>query len=122
MSSLDLYALGGVVIFLLGFFALMVRAHLIWKVLALNVMATGVFLILVAGAPRLAEGAADPVPQAMVLTGIVVSAAATALALGMTLRVAARTGRAFLAEPSPAPLSEPGSTLPGGEQAPSPRP
>jgi multicomponent Na+:H+ antiporter subunit C len=106
LSSLDLYALGGVAVFFLGFFAVMARAHLLWKVLALNLMGTGVFLFLLAAAPRLEAGAADPVPQAMVLTGIVVSAAATALALGMTLRVAARTGSAFLIESLPSPPLE----------------
>jgi multicomponent Na+:H+ antiporter subunit C len=44
---------------------------------------------------------ADPVPQAMVLTGIVVAVAATSVALGMALRVAARTGRPYLDEDQP---------------------
>lgn len=75
------------------------------------------FLLLVALSPRLEPGVADPLPQAMVLTGIVVSAAATALALGMTLRVAARTGRAFLAEAPPSGRPE-ADTSSGGERRP----
>jgi multicomponent Na+:H+ antiporter subunit C len=38
------------------------------------------------------DGIADPVPQAMVLTGIVVSVAATALALALARRLLNLTG------------------------------
>lgn len=101
MSSLALYAVAGAVLFVAGLHAVLVRAHLFWKVLAVNVMAGGVFLILVSVPARLHPGQADPVPQAMALTGIVVAVATTAVALGMALRVAARTGRPFLPEAWP---------------------
>jgi multicomponent Na+:H+ antiporter subunit C len=93
-----LYALAGGVIFLLGLLGTVTRAHLFWKILGINFMGSGTFLLLVGGAPRLAGEGADPVPQAMVLTGIVVAVSATAVALGMALRVAARTGSPYLAE------------------------
>ncbi len=48
-------------------------------------MGSGAFLVLVGLAQR--AGMADPVPQAMVLTGIVVSVAATALALALARRL-----------------------------------
>jgi multicomponent Na+:H+ antiporter subunit C len=96
VSALQLYALGGVALFALGLFSALTRAHLAWKILAVNVMATGVFLVLVAAPPRLEPAIADPVPQAMVLTGIVVAVGATAVALGIALRVVARTGRPYL--------------------------
>ena len=54
------------------------------------------FLVLVGLAQR--NDVADPVPQAMVLTGIVVSVAATALALAMTRKYHALTGRLELPE------------------------
>lgn len=98
MNPLTLFALAGVALVTLGFHALFARAHLLWKVLGLNVAASGIFLLLLALPPQLELGAADPVPQAMVLTGIVVAVAATAVALGMALRVTARTGRPFLPE------------------------
>jgi multicomponent Na+:H+ antiporter subunit C len=41
---------------------------------------------------------ADPVPQAMVITGLVVAFAATALALVLTLRLHQTTGAVTLAE------------------------
>lgn len=99
MSSAFLYALVGVGLFTLGLYALIVHAHLLRKILAINVMASGVFLVLVALAARTQEGVApDPVPHAMVITGIVVAVSATALALALMLRVRAETGRAELTE------------------------
>jgi multicomponent Na+:H+ antiporter subunit C len=91
-----LYALAGAGLVALGLRAVVARPHLFWKILGLNVLANGVFLVLV-GATT-AGGAADPVPQAMILTGIVVAVSATALALGLALRVKAQTGSPHLPE------------------------
>lgn len=98
MTPLALYTAAGVGLFAAGLWGVVARAHLFWKVLGINIMGGGIFLILLAAPPRLDPLHADPVPQAMVLTGIVVAVAATAVALGMALRVAARTGRPFLDE------------------------
>lgn len=95
MSAPFIYALAGVGLFSLGFYALVMHAHLLRKILALNVMGSGVFVMLVALARRSSE-APDPVPHAMVITGIVVAVSATALALGLMLKVEAATGRARL--------------------------
>jgi multicomponent Na+:H+ antiporter subunit C len=116
MTILDLYALAGLGIFVLGLHAVVVRAHLVWKVLAINLMGTGIFILLLAAPVRADEAVADPLPQAMVLTGIVVAVAATALALGMALRVTARTGSPFLSEgPEPDhPRSQGGEDGEGG--------
>ncbi|HSO81422.1 NADH-quinone oxidoreductase subunit K, partial [Thiocapsa sp.] len=75
---------------------LIVHAHLLRKILAFNVMGSGVFLVLAGLAGRTPSGIPDPVPHAMVITGIVVAVAATALALSLTLRVAGATGSARL--------------------------
>lgn len=96
MSAVFLFALAGVGLFSLGLYALIVHAHLLRKILALNVMGSGIFLVLVALAKRTGEAPPDAVPHAMVLTGIVVAVSATALALTLMLRVAAETGRAEL--------------------------
>jgi multicomponent Na+:H+ antiporter subunit C len=80
------FALAGGLLFALGLHALLVRARLLRKVLAVNVAGTGVFLLLVAAAHR-ADGAPDPVPHALVLTGIVVAVSATALALALIRRL-----------------------------------
>ena len=98
MNSIFLYALLGVGLFTLGLYALIVHAHLLRKILAINVMGSGVFLVLVALGGRTPGGAPDPVPHAMVITGIVVAISATALALALMLRVQAKTGRARLPE------------------------
>jgi multicomponent Na+:H+ antiporter subunit C len=60
-------------------------AHALRKILAFNLMGSGAFLVLVGLAQR--TGDVDPVPQAMVLTGIVVAVAATALALALVRRL-----------------------------------
>ena len=98
MNSILLYALLGVGLFTLGLYALIVHAHLLRKILAINVMGSGVFLVLVALGGRTPAAAPDPVPHAMVITGIVVAISATALALALMLRVQAQTGRTQLPE------------------------
>jgi len=98
MNIVFLYALVGTGLFTLGLYALIVHRHLLRKILAINVMGSGVFLVLVALAARTQGAPPDPVPQAMVLTGIVIAVSATALALALMLRVRAETGRAELPE------------------------
>jgi multicomponent Na+:H+ antiporter subunit C len=98
VNSILLYALLGVGLFTLGLYALIIHAHLLRKILAINVMGSGVFLVLVALGGRTPGALPDPVPHAMVITGIVVAISATALALALMLRVQAKTGRAQLPE------------------------
>ena len=93
MSSAIAFALIGVGLFCLGLYALIVHAHLLRKILAINIMGSGVFMILVALAKRSGD-TPDPVPHAMVITGIVVAVSATALALTLMLRLSAISGRA----------------------------
>lgn len=85
MTSVDLYPLAGIAILGIGMAGLITRPHLLTKVLAFNLMATGVSLLFVGLARH--GGEADPVPQAMVLTGIVVSVSATAVALAIVARI-----------------------------------
>ncbi len=96
MSMAIPYALVGVALFALGLHALIVHPHLLRKILAINVMGSGTFLVFISLARRTAGSSPDPVPQAMVITGIVVAISATALALALMLRLAANTGRAEL--------------------------
>lgn len=96
MSGVFLYALGGVGLFSIGLYALVVHNHLLRKILALNVMGNGIFMILVALARRTEAAQPDAVPHAMVITGIVVAVSATALALTLMLKLASETGRAEL--------------------------
>jgi len=88
MITTLLYSLAGLILFAMGLFTLIIHSHPLRKILAVNVMSTGVFLILVATAYRpLGQGEIDPVPHAMVLTGIVVSVSVTALALILACRI-----------------------------------
>ncbi|MDO9465683.1 MAG: NADH-quinone oxidoreductase subunit K [Thiobacillus sp.] len=81
MSGPLLYALAGAALFAIGLAGLLLQPHLLRKILAFNILGSGAFLVLVGLGQR--DGTIDPVPQAMVLTGIVVAIAATALALAL---------------------------------------
>ncbi len=96
MNTALLYALAGAALFVVGVAALILQAHLLRKILAFNVMGSGVFLVLVGLGQR--SGVPDPVPQAMVLTGIVVALAATALALSLARRLLDLQGEMRLPE------------------------
>ncbi len=83
-----LYSICGIILFAMGLFALIACAHPLRKILAVNIMSSGVFLVFIATAYRLGNlETADPVPQAMVLTGIVVSVSVTALALILACKI-----------------------------------
>lgn len=96
MSAALFYALIGAGIFSLGLYALIIHPHLLRKILAFNLMGSGVFLMLAGLARRTPDGAPDPVPHAMVITGIVVAVAATALALVLMLSLRDASGHVVL--------------------------
>ncbi|WP_373188364.1 NADH-quinone oxidoreductase subunit K [Halopseudomonas sp.] len=79
MTSLSIYLLGGVALWVLGLHALLLQRSALRRIMAVNVMGSGVFMVMVALASRSAP--IDPVLQALVVTGLVVSASATAFAL-----------------------------------------
>ena len=95
MTSGLFFALAGVALFAMGAAGVLLLAELMRRVLAFNIMGSGAFLVLVGLAQR--NDVPDPVPQAMVLTGIVVAVAATALALALARRYQALGGRDELA-------------------------
>jgi len=121
MSPVFLYTLTGLGLFTLGLYALIVQRHLLRKILAINVMGSGVFLVLVALADRTQTvfnegmGMPDPVPHAMVITGIVVAVSATALSLALMLRVQAKTGQAVLPDDSVDKLREASDAISKGK-------
>ncbi len=95
MQVFHIYALTAVLIFSMGVLGLVAHAHLLRKIVALNVMAGGTFLFFISIA-NLNPEAVDPVPQAMVLTGIVVAISATAFALCLVRLIYEKTGTAEL--------------------------
>jgi len=94
MTAAAVYALTGVALFGLGLHGVLAHVHLLRRILAMNVLGTGVFMVIIALAYRGPTALPDPVPHAMVLTGIVVAVSTTALALALAVRVTAATGRA----------------------------
>lgn len=98
MQAHLLFSVVGGALFCMGIYAAVRRPHLIGKVLAFNVASTGVALVLVALALRPGGITPDPIPHALVLTGIVVAVSATGFALSLLCRIQAETGRATLDE------------------------
>lgn len=98
MDRVVVYQIAALLIFAIATLGLMLTRHLLRKIVALNVMATSIFLVLVSLSYRSAEGSSDPIPQAMVLTGIVVSFCATALAISLSRQLHSESGRSYLPE------------------------
>jgi multicomponent Na+:H+ antiporter subunit C len=80
----------------IGVYGFIAHRNLVRRILAFNLIGSGIFLLF-GGLTQTVNGA-DPVPQAMVITGIVVALAATALAVALTTRLFEVTGRAVLPE------------------------
>ncbi len=93
-----LFASTGGLLFCITLYAVAFHPHFLRKLLALNIMGSAVFLVLVSIAARAPGAAPDPVPLAMVLTGIVVAVAATAFGLVLARRIHEETGQRSLPE------------------------
>lgn len=76
-----IYGLGGAAIVAIALYRIIVTDDLLRRLIAINVLAAGIASMLLAAAHR--AGAADPVPHAFVLTGIVVLVSTTAVALAL---------------------------------------
>jgi multicomponent Na+:H+ antiporter subunit C len=98
LTSASLFGLCGAALVGIGLFCIVSHPDLLRRIIGFNILGAGIFLVFGAVARR---GAAmglggDPVPQAMVITGIVVAFAATALAVALLRRLASLTGGATL--------------------------
>jgi multicomponent Na+:H+ antiporter subunit C len=88
---------GAMILFCIGLYTVIMRRNIIKKLIGLNIMETSVFFFLISIgfleggiAPIYTEGAdpsrmVNPLPQALILTGIVVAVSVTALALTMVI-------------------------------------
>jgi multicomponent Na+:H+ antiporter subunit C len=92
MTEFQLYALTAIGLLGISLYALLTRTHLVRRILALNIMGSSAFLLLVAIARRNAIERADPVPHALVLTGVVVAVGMTAVALSVVRSLDASSG------------------------------
>jgi multicomponent Na+:H+ antiporter subunit C len=90
MTSEIVFGLCGSALAALGLFGLIAQAAPLRKVLAFNLFSGGVFLVFGTIARRGAAAGfgGDPVPQALIITGIVVAFASTALAVALLQRLA----------------------------------
>ena len=88
-----------VVLFVIGALTVLTRSNLFKKLIGINIMESGIFLMFVAGGnirsgavPILDEANPEsiyinPLPSALMLTGIVVSVSVTAFALALIVRL-----------------------------------
>jgi multicomponent Na+:H+ antiporter subunit C len=110
MTSGVIFSLCAAAIIGIGAYGFIAHGNLVRRVLAFNLIGSGIFLMF--GGLTWTPTGVDPVPQAMVITGIVVALAATALAVTLAVRLFELTGRSELPE-------EEGSTPAGlGQEAP----
>lgn len=83
--SAAIYLLTAAAVFGIGLHGLLQSRQILRQLLTINLMGAGIFLLLITLGGG-ADGPPDPVPQAMVLTGIVIAVSATAFALALLLR------------------------------------
>lgn len=104
MSAATLAGLTGAVLAGFGLYGLILHPDPLRRILAFNVLGSGVFLLfgIIARRGAAAGALADPVPQALVITGIVVAFAATALAVALLVRLFEETSRVGLHAEVPA--------------------
>ena len=86
MSSNLMFLCLGVALWLMGLHGLLRLRHSIRRIMAINVMGSGTFMVMVALASRSEPN--DPVLHALVVTGLVVAVSATAFALRLTTAIA----------------------------------
>ncbi|GAA2179735.1 hypothetical protein GCM10009847_15010 [Leucobacter tardus] len=109
MTLAALALVAGPLVFATGLVAHLLVRDLIRRIIALNVASGGVMMMFLAIAARTSDP--DPVPQALVLTGIVIMAATSGVALAFARRVDAESDE--LDAPDAAELSDE-RDVPGG--------
>lgn len=121
MTLSSLVTVVGVVVLVVGLVAHLVRRDGVHRIVSLNVASGGVMMVLLALAVRGDAGdEPDPVPQALVLTGIIVMAAITGVALALVRRVASADDEDERADPdADAGTQGAAAVQPGGDPGPS---
>ena len=89
MTEIPFYGLCGAALVGLGVFGIVMQADLLRRIVSLNILGGGVFLLFGVIARHAGGGVllADAVPQALIITGIVVAFSATALAVMLLARL-----------------------------------
>tara|TARA_R110000823_G_scaffold171736_7_gene304136 strand:- start:11562 stop:11882 length:321 start_codon:yes stop_codon:yes gene_type:complete len=99
MTTSVFYLSIGLCLWGLGLHGLMLARHALRRIIAINLMGSGVFMVMVALGYR--GDTTDPVLQALVLTGLVVAVSATAFALRLACAEAEADPRATNSGNSP---------------------
>lgn len=92
METYQIYIGTSVILFVIGIGGVIMSKHFLKKIIGTIIMGGGVFLCLVSYAQRDALTFADPVPHALVITGIVVAVTSAAFALSLARRIHQLTG------------------------------
>jgi multicomponent Na+:H+ antiporter subunit C len=87
VEQFRLFASAALGLVALGLYGVVTAPSLFRRLLSVNVMANGTFMFLVAVGRLHASPEPDPLPHAMVLTGIVVAVSVTAVGLGIVRRL-----------------------------------
>lgn len=98
-----LFGLCGAALVGIGLFSVVTHPGLLRRIVGCNILGAGIFLVFGAVARR-GGGAgfeADPVPQALVITGIVVAFSASALAVALLKRLVEPAAEAGVEETAP---------------------
>jgi multicomponent Na+:H+ antiporter subunit C len=100
MSGVTVFGVCAAVAVGLGLYGLITNPEPLRKIIAFNLLGSGVFLLFgVVGRRGAAAGVGnDPVPQALVITGVVVAFSATALAIALLLRLFQKAGSTTLSD------------------------
>jgi multicomponent Na+:H+ antiporter subunit C len=81
------YGITACLIVALGLRSVVLCKSWIHRIIAINIMGSGVFMMFITIAYRGVDATPDSIPHALVLTGIVVAVSATALALSLLRRL-----------------------------------
>lgn len=103
MSGATLFGLGAAALVGLGLYGFIIHPEPLRKLLAFNLLGSGVFLLfgVIARRGAAAGMGGDPIPQAIVITGIIVAFAGSALAVGLLLRLSENTAQTRLGAEAP---------------------
>ncbi len=94
----NFYYLVAIILFIIGFHTMLSHSNMIKKIIGMNIMDTAIFLFFVSigyvergRAPLIDPGAdyiyINPLPSALILTGIVVAVSVTAFALSLIVKL-----------------------------------
>ena len=105
------FEIGSIALFGIGFTILLLNSNLIKKIIGLNIMDTSIFLFFIAkgfivgkeapiitGSFKGVGSYINPIPSALMLTGIVIAVSTTAFALTLTIKVHEKYGTVELDE------------------------